>query len=427
MYHLNQAWRPLSRRCIRGARQAQSQAHGERQGFAAAICAILIAGVILPTALTTDAKAAQKFTKADLEGTWNVHGLVSGCPDDFQGWVYGTMTCDSNGLFTQQTTDRTGEEGSPVGGVFEISPEGVITIPGGSGHGSSFHGVMRNNKDTIVLTGNDGGGGCFLVVCTRIVGTFATGDFEGTWVYHGLISGNEPDQVPGWYYLSMTADKFGNARFSTIADSQGNRHYTVRPSQFSVAANGVVSQYDPQGELLFFHGAMNPAKDTIVAVATMAPGSIEDIRGYNLMVVEKQVPGAYGMSDLIGRWYVHGLVSGSTYNEWTGWYHLTSVADSQGKGNIVPGSYLNSHGETEQAGISLMSMTGDGIITMSSPTGFHGVMSLGKDMWVGTMYDGGGGYGLSIAIGRPGDKFDFDGDGDVDFVDFADFASHWLN
>jgi len=426
MYHLNQAWRPSFRRRPPGTTRVQSQAHGARQGVTAAICAMLVAGMTLPTAWPSDASAAQKFTKADLEGKWNLHGLVSGYPDDVQSWVYGTMICDSNGVFTQQTTGTTGE-GGPVKGVFEISPEGIITIPGGSGHGSSFHGVMRDNKDTIVLTGNDGGGGCFLVVYTRSAGTFDTGDFEGAWVCHGLISGNEPDQVPGWYYYSMTADKLGNARFSTIADSQGNKHHTVRPCQFSVAANGVVSLYDPEGELPFFHGATNPAKDTVVAVATMAPGSIEDIRGYNLLIGEKQVPGAYSTSDLTGTWYMHGLVSSSTYSDWTGWYHCTFAVDSHGKGSIVPGSYLNSHGETEQAATSLMSMTSDGIITMPSPAGFHGIMSIGKDMSVATMYDGGGGYGLSISIRRRGDKFDFDADGDVDFVDFADFASHWLN
>jgi len=400
VYHLNQAWRPLFRCCVRGTNRSQ-------------VCAIVIAGAILAMLLSSDAGAARKFTTADLEGTWNLHGLISGRPKDFQSWIYGTMTCDANGNSIWRATNHTGET-NQSNATLETSGEGIITAREISAHGSAFHGAMRNNKDTIVFTMNDGGGGCNLGVCTRTAGTFTTADFEGTWVCHGLISGNQPGQVPGWYYYSMTADKFGNAQFSTIVDSEGNKHYTVRPSQFSVAANGVVSLYDPQGELPFFHGAMNPAKDTIVAVATMAPGSIEDIRGFNLLIGEKQVPGAYGTSDLTGTWYGYGLVSGSTYNQWTGWYHFTSVVDSQGKSSIVPGSYLNSHGETEQAGTSLMSMTSDGIITMPSPVGFHGILGIGKDISVATMYDGGGGYGLSISVGRRGDRFDFDGD--VDFV-----------
>jgi len=372
--------------------------------------------------LSVDIGSAKTFTTTDLEGTWNLHALASGYPDDFQSWAYGTMTCDSNGVFTQRTTNRTGEI-NQVKGMFVITREGIITIPGGSGQGSAFHGVMNNSKDTIVLTGNDGGGGYFLAVFTKSGGTFATSDLEGTWAYHGLISGNEPDQVPGWYYGSMTIDQKGNANHSAITDSEGQTDYIPHVAGINITADGIVTVRGMDS----YHGAINQSKDVVVAVATMAPGRISSVRGYNLIVSIKQVPGAYTTGDLAGTWYAHGLVSGS-YDDWTGWYYLTWLVDSQGKGNIVTGSYLNSHGETEQPSSGTMSITSDGIIRMSQLPSYHGIINLAKDMCVCTMDDGGGGYGLVIIVGRPAfDEFDFDVDGDVDFVDFANFASHWLN
>jgi hypothetical protein len=374
-----------------------------------------------------DTGSAKTFATADLEGTWNLHGLASGYPDDFQSWCYGTMTCDSNGVFAQRSTNRTGEI-NQVEGMFEITREGIITIPGGSGHGSSFHGVMNNSKDTIVLTGNDGGGGYFLAVYTKGGGTFATSDFEGKWVYHALIAGNEPYQIGRWWHGSMTIDKSGNAIFdSPIIDSEGIKEIPY-PLKISITQGGIINEFDPEDQPL--HGAMNQSKDMVVLVDTVIVTSIDDvdIPGDALFVVVKQVPGAYNILDLASTWYVHGLVSGSSYDDWIGWYHFTQLIDRHGNSNFVAGSFLNSSGETDQTWSGTISITSDGIITVSNLPTYHGIINLGKDMCVCTMDDGGGGYGLVISVGRPAfDEFDFDMDGDVDFVDFANFASHWLN
>ena len=88
MYHQNQAWRPLFQCCIRRTKQAQSQAHGGRQGFTAAVRATLIAGAILTMLMPSDAGGAQKFGMADLTGTWNVHMLTSLGKDMWVGTMY---------------------------------------------------------------------------------------------------------------------------------------------------------------------------------------------------------------------------------------------------------------------------------------------------------------------------------------------------
>jgi len=371
--------------------------------------------------------AKTTFTLADLAGEWNFHGLVSGYPDDFQTWVYGTMTCDDMGGFAQQATNKTGET-NQVKGVFEISPDGIITIPAGSGHGSSFRGVMRNNKDTMVLTGNDGGGGCFLAIYTRSDDRLVTSDLQGRYVHHGLISGNEVGPAAGWWYGSVTIDSNGNAVFDSPFVSSGGEGEIPRPLKFSMGKGAIVTeQYDPAP----FHGALNQSKDMMVSVATVIVGYNEnvhvDIPGDILFVWEKYVPGSYTMRDLAGTWYVHGLTSSSSYNDWIGWGHFTLLVDNQGQGNMVTGSYLNNLGETDHTWSGSMTITSDGIVTGIGAS-CHGIMNLGKDMWVGTMNDGGGGYGLVFAVGRsPLDEFDFNADGRVDFLDLAIFASHWLN
>jgi hypothetical protein len=389
-------------------------------------CAVCLAAWVLMVLTPDRGSCGTTFTIGDLAGEWNLHGLISGYPGDLQGWVYGTMTCDPSGAFTQTSTGKTGDDESPVGGKFEITPDGIVTIPGGSGHAGSFHGVMRSNKDTIILTGNDAGGGYFLVIYTRRTDKVVTANLQGRWVFHGLIVGDEIGPAAAWWHGSMTMDSSGNALFDSPLISSRGTGETPMPLRLSVGEGGVVTEHD---DPLPLHGAVNTSKDVAVIVDTVVVESVGevDIPGAMLSISEKQVQGSYTLRDLAGTWYVHGLVSGSSYNEWTGWYHFTWLIDGQGNGSTAPGSYLNSSGETNQSAGGVMSITSDGIITMSNYPTFHGVMNLGKDMWVATMDDGGGGYGLVIAVGRAGDEFDFNADGRVNFIDLALFADHWLN
>jgi len=385
------------------------------------ICTLLAAGIVL-LVLIVDIGSAKTFTVADFEGTWNVHGL--GIKVNSGAWGYGTFIFENTGKFTGTYITSTGHTESPKG-TLSINKEGVISaLPDFGTTASSLHGVMSNKKDVIVCTHTGGDNSYKLMIFAKSAGTFATSDLQGTWVYHGLISGNEPDQVPGWYYGSITIDRNGNAIFSNVTDSEGNKNYIPYPDKFSITEDGLITM--PHA-VVPYYGAMNQSKDMIVSVATMAPGEEHGVRGYNLAVAVKQIPGSYTINDLASTWYVHALVSGSSYDDWTGWYYATSLIDRFGNGNWVAGSYLNCRGETDQTWTGTMSITNNGIITISNLPTYHGIINLGKDICVGTMNDGGGGYGLAIGVGRPAiDEFDFDMDGDVDFVDFANFADHWL-
>ncbi len=384
---------------------------------------LLVAAAIFVAGRADSVSARTTFALADLEGRWNVHGLRAGGPVDLQGWIYGTVTCDRQGRFERQWTDSRGHT-SKLSGILQMDSDGILTALGGGPLFPTYHGAMNVRKDTWVLTGTDSGGGCFLIVGTKSVGTFATSDLAGKWVWHGLASGPEVGEASRWWYGSLTFDAHGNGvSNSPFVNSEGPVE-TLQPLQISMGSDGIITS--PFG-ISSAHGAMNPGKDLMVSVNTVVVGHTDDsdIPGEMLVVWEKQGTG-YTPANLAGTWYVHALVSGS-WPDWTGWYHLASLSDRQGRGEIVSGSYLNSHGETSQTATAQTSIASDGVVRMSNLPSFHGMMDLRKDLWVGTMNDGGGGYGLAMAIGRPVDEFDFNADGRVDFLDLAIFAGHWLN
>jgi hypothetical protein len=131
---------------------------------------------------------------------------------------------------------------------------------------------------------------------------FGVGDLAGPWQLHGLISGDNPDQHPGWFWMSLEFDADGNASAtSTIHDSLGNTDYSPTLQGFA---------FDRFGHLTYegidsFQGTMSIDKDLIVTTVTLAPGAYEDVRGYNLHVYTRAGSG-FTTADLAGTWYGDG-------------------------------------------------------------------------------------------------------------------------
>ena len=371
------------------SKQPQSLTCKQSRKLTIPLLALLSIGMVLLT-LTGPAGFAEAFTTADFEGAWNVRGLsVRG---NSGAWGYGTFTFIQTGTFTGSYTTSTGHSESPSG-MFSIDEHGVIRALDFGGLTSTYHGVMSGNKGMVVSTGTGGDGSHQLHVFVKTSGTFTTSDLQGTWVYHGLAAGERPDERPGWFYSSITIDEDGNANFSNVTDSEGNKDYTPYPDKFSITEDGLVTM--PLAAVPFY-GVMNQGKDMMVSVATMAPGSIHGVRGYNLMVALK-TGGTFTESDLQGTWYWHGLASGDD-TAWKGWFYCTTTVDSSGNYNFVPGSHLNSSGETDITQSGTISITSDGIVTIPGKPDAHGKMNIGKDMIVMTMDDGGGGYDLTIFV-----------------------------
>lgn len=395
-------------------KQPQSLTRKRSRKLTIPLLALLSIGMVLLT-LTGPAGFAATFTTADLEGAWNVRGLsVLG---NSGAWGYGTFTFNETGKLTASYTTSTGHSESPSG-TFSIDEHGVIKALDFGGLTPTFHGVMSRNEGMVVSTGTGGDGSYQLHLLVKTGGTFTASDLQGTWVYHGLTSGERPVHLPGWYYGSMTMDTEGNATYSPIVDSEGNRDYVPNPAKFALSPDGLVSLPGIES----FRGVMNQAKDMIVTTATMAPGQSDGVRGYNLLIMLKRSLGIYTVGDLSGTGYTHALVSASRYDDWDGWYRFKAITHA-GNYTWFPGSYLNCHGDTHQLASGTMSITPDGTVTFPDTPSYHGTLSISRDVTVATMGDSGGGYGLIITVGRP--AADFDLDGDVDFADFAVFANSW--
>lgn len=362
----------------------QRQSLTPRQSVKLTTPLIALLGIVMVLSTLTERTGfAQIFTTDDLEGTWNLHSLVTGYPGDFGGWVYGVMTCDSNGDFMQRSTNRTGEI-NEVNGTLVISPDGIITISGATGLESTFHGVMNSDKNIIAGTQNYGSGGYNLIVWTRTGGIFTTSDLEGIWNLHAL---GTLSSFGGWIHGIFTFDSSGDFTGSWIT-SRG--HSESPRGTFNIDVYGVIEALYFGGLTGTFHGVMCKNKGMMVSTGTGGDGS------YQLHIFVK-TGGTFSISDLSGTWHWHGLATGDNA-AWKGWFYGTTIVDSNGGFSMVPGSYLNSSGETDATLSGTMSVTNDGIVTILDTTNTHGTMNIDKDMIVMTMDDGGGGYNLIIIV-----------------------------
>jgi len=237
----------------------------------------------------------------------------------------------------------------------------------------------------------------FLIVSMLgVYGAVGSTSLEGPWYVHGLISGDQPAQVPGWYWLSWNIDSAGNrTATSTVHDSLGNAHYTVGGGSLTASAGRLVISPN----LVNFSGVVNTSGDFFAATATMAPGSSDDVKGYNLLIGVKQGSG-YATADLAGTWRTHGLVSGDA-PQWPGWVYSTVTMTSTGSLSYED---HNSSGDTD-TGSATAQLTSDGIFTISGLTGSHGLMSIDKQTAVWTSTDGGGGSSLYLMQKRSGASF----------------------
>jgi hypothetical protein len=105
------------------------------------------------------------FSLADLQGKWNVQMITAGNGSQWAGWAYGTtvVNCSGNLFWTSIMRSDGNTTLPPDASAFFINANGIVT----SSNMPSFHGVMSRDKETLVATMDDGGGGSNLMIFTK--------------------------------------------------------------------------------------------------------------------------------------------------------------------------------------------------------------------------------------------------------------------
>jgi len=325
---------------------------------------------------------AAVFTTNDLEGNWEVHELTSGDSPQHIGWMFGTLGIDISGNATFTSITRSnGDSTLPEDITIAISPSGIVTTADGGGGG--FHGAMNSQKDVIVGVMTDGGGGYDLVIFSKHgTSTYTTSDLTGTWYFHCLESGDAP-QWTGWTHATLTIDSSGNFVMSSYLNSKGETD-AGENGTLNITAPGIITVSGRPSS----HGIMNLNKDMMVLTADSNGG------GYNLSILSKQGTSTFTTSDLEGSWEVHELTSGDS-PQWTGWVYGTQNIDVSG--NLTSTSITRSNGDSTLPGDVTVAISSSGVVTFTGED-FHGIMNSRKDIIIGVMTDGGGGYDLAVFV-----------------------------
>ena len=211
---------------------------------------------------------------ADLEGTWQMHSLVTndyGGSNNWAGWTHGVITIDDLGNTATSELIVNGESAAGESSSLAISDEGIISSPE-----NDIHGFLDADKQMAVLTMTDNSGGYSLSFLQKAVSDTIYGlhNLKGAWRLHSLVTDNpsEPDDWSGWIHGLVTVDEKGeSAATNIIANGESRPGFT---SSMSVSTSGIVTIAGTD-----MHGYMSADMQTIVLTGT------DQGKGYNLSVM----------------------------------------------------------------------------------------------------------------------------------------------
>lgn len=185
--------------------------------------------------LTIMMKLHTGFTESDLAGDWFFQSLVAGDSPQWYGWYRSSSVIDSMGnVMSISFINSNGDTNS--GGVtydMDISPDGIISVAAVP----SWHGVLSNDRNTIVITTTDSLGGYALHIGQRVSEIFDPIDMEGFWSYHLLATGDAASgEVNGWNHGSMYFDSTAFVSFSEQAWTDPTLNFP--DTQLNVSGDG---------------------------------------------------------------------------------------------------------------------------------------------------------------------------------------------
>ncbi|MBI5576932.1 MAG: hypothetical protein HY896_11285 [Deltaproteobacteria bacterium] len=231
------------------------------------------------SALMIFRKQGGAYAQSDLYGTWNFHRLTAGSDNTTSGWAFGTMTMSSPGTATITAVQTSNNNMSEVGSSFFVSMggNGIVTSSGDN----TFHGVMSQDKNMMVLTKTNASGHYDLMVLMRSdTGvSYNTTDLTGDWMQHGVVSGDPNDT--NWNFGQMVMDSTGQATFNGMMGRTGA--FSMQPGTFAMNSSGVISMggmgmdggMTNQMTAQAYSGLMNPAKNIMVATYTDGNGGYQ--------------------------------------------------------------------------------------------------------------------------------------------------------
>lgn len=234
------------------------------------------------------------FNPADLQGTWQMHSLVTCNPqsaDKKAEWMYGTISMDANGSGTANFVRDNGSDSQNLS--LSISSEGIVTM-----NGTDFYGFMSADKKSITITMTEGNGEGYNLINLQkeITGTdYATANLQGRWQTHVLStfdpSGSNLNKQSNWQHGIITLNGLGQGSADFINSNSSNNNPNSNPSQsrsknsanddengisLSLSTSGIVTINGNNA-----HGYMSQDKNTIILTMTEQDGN------YSLAVMQK--------------------------------------------------------------------------------------------------------------------------------------------
>jgi hypothetical protein len=201
-----------------------------------------------------------------------------------------------------------------------------------------------------------------------------------SFVWHTLSVG----PGSGWRYGAGTTDASGLITITSVTSSSGPQTQEGSPGIFSVNGSGVVTN----SVTASFGGFLSDDKKTIVATESSSDGTNSRL---TIIQITGQTYTAGPMS--AGVYTNHWLVGGAAPAPF--WAHFTFTTDSNGVGTM---SNVVSSNPGFAAGVSPVSVSSSGTVTLAQSPSYHGQVSHDGKFIVGTRtFGSSGAYALNVS------------------------------
>ena len=320
--------------------------------------------------------SASAFSKADLQGDWQVLQLVVGSNSR---WIRKTITINAAGSSPQADYVSSQDRGTTPAASFSVTSGGAVTSQ--VGISGLFSGAMTRDKSMIIGTLSLDAGNQALVVMLKSGTLYSQADLQGDWKIHRLIGGGNP----AWARADATLDAGGGLSVANAASSAGAGGVLPDTLSGALAIDPAGSVGDPA--LPAFYGVMSAGKDLVFAVNT-------DSGAAPSLTLFTRVKGAAATRDgLRGSWRANWLSAPKVASGSSAWGRAFYQVDS---GVSYLESMLQNNGALPDAPLTT-EVSATGTVAFSG-SDFSGFVSPAGDFMVGVMTEGNGNLSLYTFI-----------------------------